>query len=526
MVESWLGFAAAYKEGRIATDELERLLEEQHEGLKTAIKLQQRNAARSDDDEAQDLNLGSVNVGSTNGYVALPTSPIDVSRCPGVAMPPIPEPAVPWGDRAMSPALQRWCVDQLKHPLGTVIRDTVDGVDVIGRMECHTFYGLQPDRPETPHKGITLYRPTPTPDATSGVGAAELPPTGPPGLIPVRRAQGGIAYVTPAEALAAGALRHPEGGWDLRNAVLGPAPVPGPPAVQDEAEAELAISGALSAAGANTLPEDARKWLWGRVGQHRLDRPTNNLGGLRPSGLGCGNVSGLEKFGSVEEGAQALVSIARRAGATAQHPAPDLEPLEVGWVPLMGPDDKAKAVYAQLRADWAGFKTAGVGRGKLAFLQPDVDAWNKFSAAWERSDLIPSLLIPYQDGDLGPPLELGQRLNVQVETANRVRSEIATVLTGKPIAPGDLEETRRGHPEPEGANVFGRFTKFVDEQTRDVPWLGKLTAPAQSPGQASGKILLAGLGLGALLVGAVMLPGAIEGRVVRAVEARRRTRDL
>lgn len=45
-------------------------------------------------------------------------------------------------------------------------------------------------------------------------------PTGPPGMVPVPARSGGFRYVTPEEALAAAASKHPRGGWDLRNAML------------------------------------------------------------------------------------------------------------------------------------------------------------------------------------------------------------------------------------------------------------------------------------------------------------------
>lgn len=331
-----------------------------------------------------------------------------------------------------------------------------------------------------------------------------------------------------------------------------------PPAPLEPEERDAAIALALDAAGANTLPSGPKTWLYTRVGRYGLDEPTLNLGGLRPASLGCGR-SGAPKFAtfaSIGEAAETLVDVARRAGATADHPAPDLlpiggldergewrafwelgpyvdergrarrgwhhsatmdvsgsgwpvypsteippAPLDVGWICLLGPDDKAQKLYEDLRADWAGFKTAGVGTGKLAFLAPDVEAWNKFSAAWEASDRVPCILLAYHDSDLGEPAELGARLNAQVMNANRVRAEIATLATGTPMAPGDLPGTRKGLDDAPGVSWMGKRSEVVDTWAREHPVVDWFTNPKQAPDDAAKRIGLGGLALLAALLG-------------------------
>ena len=85
-----------------------------------------------------------------------PESPFDVSACPHVRLPPLGVEVVlwPWG---MSPNLKAWALAALRYPLGTIIRDVVDGKPVIAQITCHDRYGDDPSRPPVWHKGTTCY---------------------------------------------------------------------------------------------------------------------------------------------------------------------------------------------------------------------------------------------------------------------------------------------------------------------------------------------------------------------------------
>ncbi len=122
---------------------------------------------------------------------------------------------------------------------------------------------------------------------------------------------------------------------------------------------------------------------------------------------------------------------------------------------------------------------------------------------WERSDLLPCLVLQYHSSDLGEPAELGARLNAQVSTANRVRAEIVTQATGVPTAPGQIDATRKGLDDAPGISWFGKRAEAVDTWAKDVPLLGTLTSPKQSPAQAGTRILLAGAALAVVLGGGV-----------------------
>jgi hypothetical protein len=110
--------------------------------------------------------------------VTLPLRAPDVSKCP-IAFPALAS-VLPWGSATASSALQAWASAQLKYPLGTTIRSTVDGLPVVGRVECHNYYGAHPELAPKWHKGVTLYRPA-TPDVTGKLVALVSPPAGWPG---------------------------------------------------------------------------------------------------------------------------------------------------------------------------------------------------------------------------------------------------------------------------------------------------------------------------------------------------------
>lgn len=110
--------------------------------------------------------------------VTLPLRAPDVSQCP-IGFPPLAN-VLPWGSATASAALQAWAGAQLKYPLGTVIRSTVDGLPVVGRVECHNYYGAHPELAPKWHKGVTLFRPA-SPDVTGKLVALVSAPHGWPG---------------------------------------------------------------------------------------------------------------------------------------------------------------------------------------------------------------------------------------------------------------------------------------------------------------------------------------------------------
>lgn len=87
--------------------------------------------------------------------VLLPARAPDVARCPNVGLGPLAN-VLPW-TRTPSAALQAWARAQLVHPLGTIIRDVVDGAPVVARIECHFAYGADPSIPGHWHKGTSVY---------------------------------------------------------------------------------------------------------------------------------------------------------------------------------------------------------------------------------------------------------------------------------------------------------------------------------------------------------------------------------
>lgn len=108
--------------------------------------------------------------------VSIPLHPPDVSGCPrGVPLPPLSS-VVPWAGPP-SPSLQAWAARQLGYPLGTVIRDTVDGLPVVARIECHFAYGAHPEQPGNWHKGTSVYRPA-APGPGGKLVALATPPDG------------------------------------------------------------------------------------------------------------------------------------------------------------------------------------------------------------------------------------------------------------------------------------------------------------------------------------------------------------
>ena len=112
------------------------------------------------------------------GDVTEPESPPDVGACPHVTLPELGPNVVPW-PWGLTPTLQSWAAEQLVYPLGTIVRDVVDGRPAIARIECHDRYGADPGRAPSWHKGTSVYAPG---EVVGGrlVAMAE-PPAGWPG---------------------------------------------------------------------------------------------------------------------------------------------------------------------------------------------------------------------------------------------------------------------------------------------------------------------------------------------------------
>jgi hypothetical protein len=110
--------------------------------------------------------------------VWIPIKPPSVGACPDVQLAPLAS-VVPWSGTA--PAnLQAWATAMLRYPLGTIIRDTVSGVPVVARLECHDYYGAHPELAPKWHKGVSLYRPAQA-DALGKLQPLLSPPPGWPG---------------------------------------------------------------------------------------------------------------------------------------------------------------------------------------------------------------------------------------------------------------------------------------------------------------------------------------------------------
>jgi hypothetical protein len=111
--------------------------------------------------------------------VWIPIHPPDVSQCPHVSLTPLAN-VVPWRGPP-PPSLQAWAASLLKYPLGTVVRDTLAGLPIVARIECHDFYGAHPERPPTWHKGASVYRPAERDPSTGRLTAVTSPSAGWPG---------------------------------------------------------------------------------------------------------------------------------------------------------------------------------------------------------------------------------------------------------------------------------------------------------------------------------------------------------
>ncbi len=60
----------------------------------------------------------------------------------------------------VTPEMTAWAVQLLNDPsfpLGATAARDFEGVSIVAKAETHTWYGADPTKAATPHKGISLY---------------------------------------------------------------------------------------------------------------------------------------------------------------------------------------------------------------------------------------------------------------------------------------------------------------------------------------------------------------------------------
>jgi hypothetical protein len=88
--------------------------------------------------------------------IKFPESPIALSMT--APLPPIGMAVVSWPWK-LSKNLQDWSLAQLRHPLGTIVHDIVDGHPIVAQLQVHDTYGAHPEWGIKPHKGTSIYVP-------------------------------------------------------------------------------------------------------------------------------------------------------------------------------------------------------------------------------------------------------------------------------------------------------------------------------------------------------------------------------
>lgn len=101
----------------------------------------------------------------------IPLNPPSVALCPNVSLPALSN-VLPW-PTPPSDTLKAWAAQFLNQPLGAVIRDTVEGLPVVARVECHSPDAKIPQW----HKGVTAYKPA-VAGADGKLSALDVPPVG------------------------------------------------------------------------------------------------------------------------------------------------------------------------------------------------------------------------------------------------------------------------------------------------------------------------------------------------------------
>lgn len=57
----------------------------------------------------------------------------------------------------VSPEMEQKAKDILKQDYGYQEQITIDDLNLLFKVEEHTWYGLDLSKPSTPHKGVTIY---------------------------------------------------------------------------------------------------------------------------------------------------------------------------------------------------------------------------------------------------------------------------------------------------------------------------------------------------------------------------------
>lgn len=200
----------------------------------------------------------------------------------------------------------------------------------------------------------------------------------------------------------------------------------------------------------------------------------------------------LAGFKSLDDSARALVAYARRAGATASSPSPDvgqlpswLSPGAALWNAATGPSEEATKKYVELRADWDSFYAQGVE--KYPDLATDVKEWKQFCDDWDLGNI--------------PGTDISGRLNAEIIRANRVRATLIEKQTGKTTFVQDLPDRTANIDTEKGSWFLQNVATPVDTWAKSVPVLSDLTDPS-----------------GAKLPGThIKIPGGIFGAIAGAV---------
>lgn len=130
-----------------------------------------------------------------------------------------------------------------------------------------------------------------------------------------------------------------------------------------------ALTEAILAAGAEDLSSGPRTWLQQRLVSGKYDATARTLGKLRPCFPGW-KTSGatVAVHSDLDSAAIALVEVARRAGATADEPAPDIEPLTISGDMVRWRSARDKAVAMLHGEPWF----VGAGLCELPGIGPAV----------------------------------------------------------------------------------------------------------------------------------------------------------
>jgi hypothetical protein len=77
-------------------------------------------------------------------------------------MQPLPAGAYPLPQHLVTPDITDWALallhDETEHPMGSVDGPRVlGGLELVARVEVHTWFGADDTRPSHPHRGVSVY---------------------------------------------------------------------------------------------------------------------------------------------------------------------------------------------------------------------------------------------------------------------------------------------------------------------------------------------------------------------------------